>query len=349
MDKYATGGVVLSAGIPSLAARALLSPGSRRSSFAGPYIVKPRYGGSSIGIEVVSDEATARARLGASVHLRRGAVIEPYREDLFDLQIGVRTYPELELSMIERPIRQTDGAEILDYADKYVGGTGMDAAERELPAEIPEALAEEIRAHATVAASALSIRGVARIDFLSDGVGELYFNEVNTIPGSLSRYLFSDSAVPFTVLLGDLFREAIDRPTARFSTAGADGTVLRERHHRSRRSSAERCRTRRALLHDDEEVIFELRPHPIRLCLPDHAHGGRLLGRRRTASSPGRARRRGSASSSARSSSWSPPISPPACSRGAPRCWSSPRAASSSAPAWSVAVGRRSRSTASRT
>src|SRR6185503_1777039 len=88
--------------------------------FAGPYIVKPRYGGSSIGIDIVADLETARARLGANVHLKAGAVIEPYRADSYDLNIAVRTWPALELSAIEKPVRSSGGAEIYGYADKYV-------------------------------------------------------------------------------------------------------------------------------------------------------------------------------------------------------------------------------------
>jgi D-alanine-D-alanine ligase len=224
MDKFATGAAVTAVGIPALERTVLTD--DRPIGFDGPYIVKPRYGGSSIGIEVVSDEATARVRLGANVHLRRGAVVEPYRPDLFDLQIAVRSYPEISLSAIERPERRS-GAEILDYRAKYVGGAGMDAAARELPAAIPAELADRIRSIALLAARVLSVRGVARIDFLSDGESQLYFNEINTIPGSLSRMLFIDPEVPFIDLLSDLLCEATERPTARFSSAGSDGALLR--------------------------------------------------------------------------------------------------------------------------
>ncbi len=124
MDKFAFAGMVVAAGLPALP-RALLDAGTREIDFRGPYIVKPRFGGSSIGVEVVEDLATATARLGANPHLRRGAVIEPYRPDLFDLNVAVRTWPELALSAIERPLRSDTSAEILGYSDKYVGGEGM--------------------------------------------------------------------------------------------------------------------------------------------------------------------------------------------------------------------------------
>jgi D-alanine-D-alanine ligase len=123
MDKWAFGAVVAAAGLPTLP-RVLLTSDLREVPFPGPYIVKPRFGGSSIGIEVVADLATAVARLSHNEHWSRGAVLEPYRDDLRDVQIALRTYPTLTLSAIEKPIRRTANAAILNYHDKYVGGEG---------------------------------------------------------------------------------------------------------------------------------------------------------------------------------------------------------------------------------
>jgi len=225
MDKLAFAAVMGAHGVAALP-RVALTDATSAVDFDGPYIVKPRFGGSSIGIDVVGDLATAKARLGANPHLASGAVLEPYRPDLSDLQLAVRSHPTLELSAIERPLRRAEGAEILDYADKYVAGEGMAAAPRELPARIDDALAVEVRATAAVVAALCSVRGVARIDFLQGDAG-LYVNEINTIPGSLSRYLFVDPPVTFLKLLFDLVDEAKASPTHRYLTAGADGTVLR--------------------------------------------------------------------------------------------------------------------------
>ncbi|HZU79179.1 MAG TPA: hypothetical protein VE991_04625 [Acidimicrobiales bacterium] len=225
MDKLAFAGVVTGAGLPSLP-RVALDGTTTELPFGRPYIVKPRFGGSSIGVEVVEDVATATARLAANPHLRRGAVVEPYRPDLFDLNIGVRAWPELALSAIERPLRSTSSSEILGYADKYVGGEGMASAPRELPAVLNDEVAQQLRSHARVLAALVDVRGVARIDFLSDGEA-LFVNEINTIPGSLARYLWVDPVVPFGRLLGDMVDEATKRPAARHSATGADGAVLR--------------------------------------------------------------------------------------------------------------------------
>ncbi len=231
MDKLAFGAVMEAAGLATLP-RVSLDGDTVGVDFEGPYIVKPRFGGSSIGIEVVADLATAKARLSANQHLRAGAVLEPFRAGAVDLQIGLRAWPSLSLSAVERPLRtpRAGGAagepEILGYADKYVGGEGMASAPRQLPAAIDPALESALRAATQRVAALVSLRGVARLDFLADG-DELVVNEINTIPGSLGRYLWIDPAVPFATLLGDMVDEARARPTHAYSAAGADGLVLK--------------------------------------------------------------------------------------------------------------------------
>jgi D-alanine-D-alanine ligase len=225
MDKWAFYTALRCAELPTLE-RALLTGETKELPFDGPYILKPRFGGSSIGIDVVADLDTARARLRSNEHLANGCVIEPYRSDLHDLQIAVRTYPDLQLSAIEKPIRRTNEAEILNYRDKYVGGEGMVSAPRELPAVLSSEQEQQIDGCARTVATVAQVRGVARIDFLAND-HELYINEINTIPGSLSKHLFVAPPLAFSTLLNDLISEARERPTHRYSSAGADGLVLR--------------------------------------------------------------------------------------------------------------------------
>lgn len=232
MDKLAFADVIAQAGLPALP-RALLDKSTTDVGFGPPYIVKPRFGGSSIGIAAnVADLETSVALLDANRHLRAGAVIEPYRADVFDLQVAVRTWPEVAVSSIERPLRtpRAGGAagepDILGYADKYVGGEGMASAPRELPAQIDDDLERTLRAAAVVIARLCTVRGITRVDFLSDGRA-LYVNEINTIPGSLARYLWIDPPVPFDRLLSDMVDEARLRPSHHYTVEGADGTVLK--------------------------------------------------------------------------------------------------------------------------
>jgi D-alanine-D-alanine ligase len=222
MDKLAFGAVCAEAGIPVLPRLALTD--TTKPDFDGPYLVKPRFGGSSIGIEPVDNIDTARARLSANTHLARGAVIEPYRREAIDLNVAVRTYPSLQLSAIEKPTRA--GGDIYSYKEKYVGGEGMATAPRELPAQIPSEVEDQLLAFAREAAQLAGVRGVARIDFLLDG-DKLHLNEINTIPGSLSWFLWVDPVVSFRQLLDDMIAETTERPKPPYSTAGADGSVLR--------------------------------------------------------------------------------------------------------------------------
>lgn len=225
MDKLAFGSALIAAGLPSLQ-RVLVSASTESIPFDGPYICKPRFGGSSIGIDVVADLVTLKARLTSNVHFARGCVVEPYRPDLYDLQIAVRSFPDVTLSAIEKPIRRSTHTEILDYRDKYVGGEGMVSAPRELPANLPAERTAQIRTLAHEIAVLAGVRGVARIDFLANDT-ELYVNEINTIPGSLSKHLFVEPVVPFLEQLDSLLAEAKQRLAYSYSTAGSDGLVLR--------------------------------------------------------------------------------------------------------------------------
>ena len=230
MDKLAFGSTAVAAGLRSLP-RVVVADGEPDPTFTGPYIVKPRFGGSSIGIEVVGDWASAVALSRQSVHLRAGAIAEPWRGAAVDLQISLRSWPRLSLSPVEKPLRQAESKEsILGYRDKYVGGQGLVSAPRELPAELPDEVRSEIVRAATALAGLTGLRGVARIDFLWDEpAGEVFVNEINTIPGSLSKYLWEAAtpAVPFGQLLDDLLAEATARPTTHWSAEGADGSALR--------------------------------------------------------------------------------------------------------------------------
>lgn len=225
IDKLAFGGLMHAAGIPSLpreAVSTLVEP-----SFAGPYIVKPRFGGSSIGIEIADDVDAARALAASSVHLRTGAVLEPYRPELVDLNIAFRTYPSLEITQLEKPLRGDAGSALYSYAEKYLaGGAGSDAgltsAPREFPADVPEAVHAQARALAERVAEVTRLTSIVRVDLLLDEkTGELFVNEVNSIPGALSLYLWAPQQPAATVLL-DALTEARDRRVV-FPQAGFGG------------------------------------------------------------------------------------------------------------------------------
>ncbi len=225
MDKAAFYGTVSAAGMPVLPRILLRGDTGDSIPFDPPYIVKPRFGGSSIGVEVVNDFDTAWDLARVSPYLRRGAVLEPYRPDLSDLNVAVRTFPSIEVSAVERPLRKDESAKILSYDDKYTGREGMASAPRELPANVDGSVVKDIKSIATALVDIVAIRGIVRVDFLWKE-GELYLNEVNSIPGSLARYLWVDPPRKFIELLNGMVAEALNSPAVSYSAQGADGSVL---------------------------------------------------------------------------------------------------------------------------
>jgi len=234
LDKLAFAGVVSASGLPALP-RHLVTPGSEAPEWGGtravgPFILKPRFGGSSIGIEVVDDWADVLryVELGGP-HTTRGVVAEPYHPQAGDVNVAIRAWPTLSLSLFERAIRQDGASPILSYTDKYLGGEGMVSAPRELPAQLAPGLEKELRGAAMQVAVLAGVRGVWRLDFLVEaGTGQWWVNEVNTIPGSLAKYLWTGAAeVSFATLLADMVEEARRRPSAQWGSSGADGTALR--------------------------------------------------------------------------------------------------------------------------
>ena len=122
---------------------------------------------------------------------------------------------EADASECEEPLHS---AEILSYEDKYVsnakgsGSKGMASVSRKIPAELTPEKREEVRSLAVKSFKALGCNGVARIDFMIDeDTGKLYFNEINTIPGSLSFYLWEPLGVPYKELLDRMIKLALKR------------------------------------------------------------------------------------------------------------------------------------------
>lgn len=224
MDKLAFGAAMAAAGLPTLP-RTLVTTGDEPApSFQGPFIVKPRFGGSSIGIEIAADWDTVRALRRSSRFFHQGAVVEPFLTGSRDLQVAVRTFPQWEMSAIEAPARSDDG--IYSYDQKYLAWGGEVSAGRELPAKLDDTLEKGIGDLARRVTDVAGLRGVTRLDFLEKD-GELFVNEVNTIPGSMSAYLWIDPPIDRARLFGDMLAEAAAGTTRVFSTAGSDGTALR--------------------------------------------------------------------------------------------------------------------------
>jgi len=177
-----------------------------------PLIVKPANLGSSIGISKAADRQQLEESLELAFSFSGRVLAERAIEPLREINCAVLGCPGDALaSVCEEPL---NAKEILSFSDKYLadsGSKGMSGAKRQLLAEDDE-LSLRIRQMAVQAFEAMDCRGVCRVDFLLEEDGrQIYVNELNTIPGSLSFYLMEPAGVDFTALTHRLIRLALDR------------------------------------------------------------------------------------------------------------------------------------------
>ena len=222
MDKLAFAGFAAAAGLRTLP-RVAVTPGSPAPEFDAPYLVKPRGGGSSLGIQTAADWSSALDLVQNYAPLRQGAVAEPFLPDSYDLNLGFATWPEVRFSLVERPERVGSG--IYDYEQKYLQGNGLSAAPREIPANIPDTMHAECLSMARTLIVTGGFRGLGRIDFLIDEE-TVYLNEVNSIPGAMGMYLWEPD-IPLEDLLVPMLDEAQAHPPRPLAAAPAAREALR--------------------------------------------------------------------------------------------------------------------------
>ena len=88
----------------------------------------------------------------------------------------------------------------------------MASADRIIPAPVDAFVTKEIQQLSVTIFKKFHCNGVARLDFLRNAdTGEIFFNEINTIPGSFSFYLWEHSGLNFERLLVRLLDLAIER------------------------------------------------------------------------------------------------------------------------------------------
>lgn len=184
-----------------------------------PVIVKPANLGSSVGIKKVKNMSELEEAVFLAQTFSKKILIERMIQSLKEINCSVLgDYEKVEASVCEEPISSD---EILSYKDKYLnkGGTkGMSAIKKKLPADIPEDQTRLIQSLAKETFKILGCSGVARVDFLIDKeTNRVYVNEINTIPGSLSFYLWEATGKPFSQLIDDLIALALKRERERKS------------------------------------------------------------------------------------------------------------------------------------
>ena len=182
----------------------------RLEKMSYPLIVKPARLGSSVGISVCKDVNELRDAIGEAINYDTKILVEEVVKNLTEVNISVLgNYQKQSLSVIEEV---GSSHKLLTYEDKYVGGgkgkgpsKGMASAKRIIPARISEKLAKEVNDIAVKAYRSLNATGVVRIDFLIDNKNnKVYANEINSIPGSLSFYLWNKTDKEYPELLEEI-------------------------------------------------------------------------------------------------------------------------------------------------
>ena len=185
-----------------------------------PAFVKPVNLGSSVGISRAVDRETLRSAIEIAVHYDTRVLVERALEGAVDINCSVLGYAgDVRVSVCEQPI---SWEAFLSYEDKYIRGgksQGMKGASRRIPAPISTELTERIQTMARCAFQAIDAAGVARVDFLLTPDGQVFVNEINTLPGSLAFYLWEATDLPFPRLLDRLIEIALKRHEERQKTS----------------------------------------------------------------------------------------------------------------------------------
>lgn len=179
-----------------------------------PVIVKPANLGSSVGIGRAIDRQQLIQKVDEAEKYSTRIIVEHMVEELQEINCSVLgDCDDYQPSVCEEPIKS---GEILSYEDKYMGGTkgakGMQASQKRIPAELPDEETRRIQFLACETFRVLSCHGVSRVDVIIDRkTRDIYVNEINTIPGSLSFYLWEATGISFDKLMDKLVQLALKR------------------------------------------------------------------------------------------------------------------------------------------
>lgn len=252
MDKYVMKTVLKDNGIPVLDCKCYTSNeydddveklvAEIENAIGYPVIVKPVNLGSSIGISKADDRGELYSSLETAFHYASKVLVERAVQNLKEINCSVLgDYQEAEASECEEPVSSD---KILTFTEKYIGdggkgakggvksspsgSKGMATLKRKIPAEITDEQRDTIRTMAVDAFKVLGCSGVSRIDFMMDtATGEIWLNEINTIPGSLSFYLWEPVGVKYTKLLDRMIALSLKREREKENiTFSFDSNVL---------------------------------------------------------------------------------------------------------------------------
>ena len=182
----------------------------RLSKLKYPVLIKPSSLGSSIGIEIAEDEKDFFKKVKNTMKYDKKILVEEKVNNVKEINISVLgNYKKVEVSEIEE-INSNDN--FYSFKEKYVNNfSKIQEKDKKTKPIISKEMIEDMKEYAINTFKVLDGNGVARIDFLiNDKTKEIYVNEINTIPGSLSSYLWKAKRKDQTELFDDLISIAVD-------------------------------------------------------------------------------------------------------------------------------------------
>jgi len=175
-----------------------------------PLFIKPANLGSSIGITKAYDRESLIKGVEIAKYYDRKIIFEESIENLREINCSVLGNDEPIASVCEEVKSSKD---FLDYESKYKSKSEnfIKKFGHIIPANISDIKTKEIQDLAIKTFKAIDCKGIARIDFLMDSSSEkVYVNEINTMPGAISFYLWEESGIPFTNLIDNLINLAYE-------------------------------------------------------------------------------------------------------------------------------------------
>lgn len=182
----------------------------RLSKLKFPVFIKPSSLGSSIGIEIAEDEKDFFKKVKNTIKYDKKILVEEKVNDVKEINISVLgNYKKVEVSEIEEINSNED---FYSFKEKYINNfSKTQEKDKKTKPIISKEMIEDMKEYAINTFKALDGNGVARIDFLiNDKTKKIYVNEINTIPGSLSSYLWKAKKKNQTELFDDLIAIAVD-------------------------------------------------------------------------------------------------------------------------------------------
>ncbi len=196
MDKGISKKLFEAAGIPT--PHGISMKKDERKSFSDtgltfPCVVKPCCGGSSIGVSIVTDEASYEAALEEAFCYEEEVVVEDYVKGR-EFSVGVidfQALPVIEIAPLEG---------FYDYKNKYKAGSAVETC----PAQLSAELTAQMQAIAVHVCEVLGLDTYARMDFLLNEKDELFCLEANTLPGMTPTSLLPQEAAAVGIGFGEL-------------------------------------------------------------------------------------------------------------------------------------------------